>query len=55
MITKRDVGKSFALGNYWTSPDITSINRLPMLNAAHLHSSTLNGEWRFQLLKNPEA
>ena len=55
MITKRDVGKSFALGKYWTSPDITSINRLPMLNAAHLHSSTLNGEWRFQLLKNPEA
>ena len=43
------------LGTYWMSPELTSINRLPMLSLPHLHSLTLNGRWRFQLLDNPRA
>ena len=43
------------LGRYWISPELTSINRLPMLSLQHLHSLNLNGRWRFQLLKDPNA
>ena len=43
------------LGTYWMSPELTSINRLPMLSLPHLHSLSLNGRWRFQLLSNPRA
>lgn len=43
------------LGTYWMSPELTSINRLPMLSLPHLHSLTLNGRWRFQLLDHPRA
>ncbi|MFM7500801.1 MAG: sugar-binding domain-containing protein, partial [Actinomycetota bacterium] len=34
----------------WTSPETTSVNRLPMLNIAHLMSISLDGQWNFQLL-----
>ncbi|MGA1738724.1 MAG: glycoside hydrolase family 2 TIM barrel-domain containing protein [Candidatus Nanopelagicaceae bacterium] len=43
------------LGSYWISPELTSINRLPMLSIPHLHSLSLNGRWRFQLLDHPRA
>ena len=42
-------------GKYWMSPETTSINRLPMLNMEHLHSITLDGPWRFQLLDRADA
>ena len=34
----------------WSSPETTSVNRLPMLNIAHLMSISLDGVWNFQLL-----
>ena len=34
----------------WASPETTSVNRLPMLNIAHLMSISLDGKWNFQLL-----
>jgi beta-galactosidase len=34
----------------WASPETTSVNRLPMLNIAHLMSISLDGQWHFQLL-----
>jgi beta-galactosidase len=34
----------------WSSPETTSVNRLPMLNIAHLMSISLDGQWNFQLL-----
>jgi len=34
----------------WSSPETTSVNRLPMLNIAHLMSISLDGDWNFQLL-----
>ena len=40
--------------DYWISPETSSINRLPMLNIEHLASISLDGNWRFQLLKTPE-
>ncbi len=45
--------ESTDLGTYWMSPELTSINRLPMLSLPHLHSLSLNGRWRFQLLDHP--
>ena len=39
--------------NYWTSPETTGINRLPMLNIEHLEKISLDGIWRFQLLASP--
>ena len=45
--------ESTDLGTYWMSPELTSINRLPMLSLPHLHSLSLNGQWRFQLLDHP--
>jgi len=53
-VRKRVRKREGSLGKYWISPELTSLNRLPMLNIAHLHSTTLNGQWRFQLLKHPE-
>ena len=41
------------LPNYWTSPETTAINRLPMLNIEHYEKLDLNGTWRFQLLRKP--
>ncbi len=37
------------------SPETTSVNRLPMLNIEHLEKISLDGTWRFQLLRNPLA
>ena len=39
--------------NYWMSPETTSVNRLPMLNIEHLEKISLDGTWRFQLLRSP--
>jgi beta-galactosidase len=41
------------LPNYWMSPETNSVNRLPMLNIEHFESISLDGTWRFQLLKSP--
>jgi beta-galactosidase len=41
--------------NYWSSPETSSVNRLPMLNIEHIEKMSLDGTWRFQLLKNPKA
>jgi beta-galactosidase len=41
------------LPNYWTSPETTAINRLPMLNIEHYEKLSLDGIWRFQLLRKP--
>ena len=39
--------------NYWMSPETNSINRLPMLNIEHFETNSLDGTWRFQLLRSP--
>ena len=39
--------------NYWMSPETTSVNRLPMLNIEHIEKISLDGTWRFQLLRSP--
>ena len=39
--------------NYWMSPETTAVNRLPMLNIEHIEKITLDGTWRFQLLRSP--
>ena len=41
------------ISRYWTSPETTGINRLPMLNIEHLEKISLDGIWRFQLLASP--
>jgi beta-galactosidase len=41
------------LPNYWMSPETNSINRLPMLNIEHFETLSLDGTWRFQLLRSP--
>lgn len=41
------------IANYWMSPETTSVNRLPMLNIEHMEKITLDGTWRFQLLRSP--
>ena len=41
------------ISKYWTSPETTGINRLPMLNIEHLEKISLDGIWRFQLLASP--
>ena len=41
------------IANYWMSPETTSVNRLPMLNIEHMEKITLDGTWRFQLLRTP--
>jgi len=35
------------------SPETTAVNRLPMLNLEHLEKISLDGMWRFQLLRTP--
>ena len=35
------------------SPETTSVNRLPMLNIEHIEKISLDGIWRFQLLRSP--
>ena len=39
--------------NYWMSPETSAVNRLPMLNIEHLEKISLDGTWRFQLLRSP--
>ncbi len=39
---------------YWNSPETTAVNREPMLNVEHAGSLSLNGQWRFQLLRSPD-
>ena len=39
---------------YWTSPETTAVNRQPMLNIEHTNSISLDGQWRFQLLRSPD-
>ena len=39
--------------NYWMSPETNSVNRLPMLNLEHMEKISLDGVWRFQLLRSP--
>ncbi len=41
------------ISNYWMSPETTSVNRLPMLNIEHFEQISLDGVWRFQLLRKP--
>ena len=41
------------LPNYWISPETTAVNRLPMLNIEHYEKLSLDGTWRFQLLRRP--
>jgi len=41
------------LPNYWMSPETNSINRLAMLNIEHFETISLDGTWRFQLLRSP--
>jgi beta-galactosidase len=38
----------------WTTPELTSIGRLPMHSVPHLDRRELDGRWRFQLLHTPE-
>ena len=37
----------------WTTPELTSLGRLPMHSLAHPDRVTLDGRWRFQLLGRP--
>lgn len=39
--------------NYWMSPETRSVNPLPMLNIEHIEKISLDGAWRFQLLRSP--
>ncbi len=39
--------------NYWISPETNSINRLAMLDIEHFETLSLDGTWRFQLLRSP--
>ncbi len=38
----------------WLAPELTSENRLPMHSVPHLDRVSLDGRWRFQLLRTPE-
>jgi beta-galactosidase len=38
----------------WLAPELISENRLPMHSVPHLDRVTLDGRWRFQLLRTPE-
>ncbi|MBI3749599.1 MAG: DUF4981 domain-containing protein, partial [Chloroflexi bacterium] len=37
----------------WTTPELTSLGRLPMHSLAHGDRLPLDGRWRFQLLRRP--
>ena len=39
----------------WTSPELTAVNRLPMHSVPHRERVELDGTWRFQLLRSPDA
>jgi len=39
----------------WATPELTSLNRLPMHSVPHLDRLALDGTWDFQLLATPEA
>ena len=39
----------------WLAPELTGLHRLPMHSVAHPDRIDLDGEWRFQLLRDPEA
>ncbi|MFN8622309.1 MAG: glycoside hydrolase family 2 TIM barrel-domain containing protein [Chloroflexota bacterium] len=38
----------------WTTPELTSLGRLPMHSVPHLDRLPLDGTWRFQLLHTPD-
>lgn len=38
----------------WMNPETTSVNRLPMVNLRRVMTVSLDGEWNFQLLDNPD-
>jgi beta-galactosidase len=38
----------------WATPELTSVNRLPMHSVPHADRVVLDGRWRFQLLHTPE-
>ena len=44
-----------SLGMFWESPELTAMNRLPMHSVPHDDVLSLNGTWRFQLLRRPDA
>ncbi len=37
----------------WLAPELTARHRLPMHSVAHADRIDLDGEWRFQLLRDP--
>ncbi len=37
----------------WTTPELTSLGRLPMHSLTHSDRHSLDGRWRFQLLRRP--
>jgi beta-galactosidase len=37
----------------WTTPELTSLGRLPMHSLSHPDRVSLDGQWRFQLLRRP--
>jgi beta-galactosidase len=39
----------------WATPELTALNRLPMHVVPHLDRLELDGPWRFQLLRAPDA
>lgn len=39
----------------WAAPELTALNRLPMHAVPHPDRLVLDGNWRFQLLRSPDA
>ncbi len=39
----------------WVTPELTALNRLPMHAVPHADRLDLDGRWRFQLLRRPDA
>ena len=39
----------------WATPELTSLNRLPMHSVPHGDRVPLDGQWQFQLLPSPES
>ncbi len=42
-----------AVTHPWTTPELTSLGRLPMHSLTHADRLSLDGQWRFQLLRRP--
>jgi beta-galactosidase len=42
-----------AVTDPWTTPELTSLGRLPMHSLTHPDRHSLDGPWRFQLLRRP--